>query len=173
MSLAKKIIRQPLPRALSASLLLALLGSAAWADSYKLGGECIVFDYDTNFPGGTRITSSYGWSGGCDSEGFASGFGELQAYWNGRMDEISTGTMVRGRLEGQVVTTSPNGSRFEGTYNHGHRTGWGVYTRVGGGGVALRYEGQFVDGLADGFGALTVNDNLRYEGGFLKGRRLR
>jgi hypothetical protein len=156
------------------AVLLVLLGSSkiALADNFKLGGECIVFDYDSNFPVGTSLVSTYHWSGACDHAGFAAGPGELQSFWNARADELSVGTMVAGRLEGGVVTTGANGGRFEGTYSHGLRTGRGVYTLTRDSHVLVRYEGDFVNGLAQGHGVESVAGVRVFEGEFVRGARL-
>ena len=151
--------------------LLLALAPAAQADAFKLGGRCLVFDYDTNFPAGSTHTSSYQWTGACDAEGYATGAGTLQAFWDKQLDEVSVGTLVKGRIEGRALTTTPSGVRFEGAYSHGRRTGYGVATGKGKAGLVIHYEGGFVDGRADGYGVETLSNGWRYEGEFVHGHR--
>ena len=165
----KELLRRGMPWA--GLVLLLALAPTAWADDFKLGGSCLVFDYDTNFPAGSTHSSSYRWTGACDAEGYATGPGTLQAFWDGRLDEASVGTLVRGHIEGHAVTTTPQGGRFEGAYREGRRTGYGVATWIGKAGLVMRYEGGFVDGQADGYGVETHGNGWRYEGEFVHGRR--
>jgi hypothetical protein len=160
------------PAALAAVVYVFLAGNTlAFADDFKLAGTCLVLDYDRNFPAGQPVQTSYAWSGTCAADGMAEGRGSLRAFWNGHLDELTTGTMLRGRLEGFAVTTSPNGFRFAGHYRDGRCNGGGSFSGRNRAGLSWRYIGNFVNGLADGQGVETLGNGERYEGSFVAGRR--
>ena len=145
------------------ALLSLLLVAPSDAADFKLADGCLVFDYDAGSP---DMKTSYSWSGACDADGYASGKGELKAYRNGGLDEDSTGSLKRGRLEDTAVTTNLQGARFTGSYQDGMREGYGVLTGHGHGGMGFRYEGNFHHGVPEGIGVETLADGRIYQGSF-------
>ena len=65
------------------------------------------------------------------------------------------------------VMDLPNGDRYEGEFRNGLFNGWGVYTYRNGD----RYEGEFADDLKHGKGTYTAADGEKYVGEFVKDRR--
>lgn len=65
------------------------------------------------------------------------------------------------------VMNLPNGDRYEGEFRNGLFNGWGVYTCQNGD----RYEGEFADDLKHGKGTFTAAGGEKYVGEFAKDRR--
>jgi len=77
------------------------------------------------------------------------------------LDEI--GAVERRGQQGEIsVVTFPNGDRYEGGFQDGLFSGWGVYYYHNGD----RYEGTFRDDMKNGRGTFTYNNGDRYIGEF-------
>jgi hypothetical protein len=69
------------------------------------------------------------WSGGRDTNGYATGFGTLAWYKKGTFVSKYTGTMVKGKFEGTVSNVDASGARYVGTFIAGSKTAdWGPVT---------------------------------------------
>jgi hypothetical protein len=73
----------------------------------------------------------------------------------------------RSKPETISVVTFPNEDRYEGEFKNGLMDGWGVYTFRNGG----RYEGEFKNDMKQGRGILTTVTGERYVGEFKNGMR--
>jgi hypothetical protein len=129
------------------------------------------------------------WSGRC-LDGYADGSGIVQWLQSGTPLTRLEGTLVRGRFEGRVSMTAPNGTRLDGSFHEGERSGRGVMTwangdiydgdwlhdkRTGTGVLTRangdRYEGDFVDGKWSGKGTFTTSSGARYSGDWINNKR--
>ena len=116
-----------------------------------LTGGCRVQDQDA----GTR--KRFRWAGECRA-GFAQGSGVLEWTIDGQPAGWAEGTLVAGRLEGEVHVEWENGRSFTGTYRHGHASGQGTLTFPGG----HRYVGSFEGGRPTGEGEFISSAGTRY-----------
>ena len=100
------------------------------------------------------------WTGRCRS-GFAEGRGIYSvSAGSEHSSSEGTGMMVDGFAIGPWVENWSDGTRFEGEYRDGKRTGRGTYTWANG----SRYEGEWRDDDLNGFGTMTYASSSRYEG---------
>lgn len=75
-----------------------------------------------------------------------------------------SGSFRDGIIEGEVVSESPDGEVFRGTFRNNEReTGVVIYPD------GTRYEGPFADGKPSGIGLLELPDGGVYEGVFSGG----
>jgi hypothetical protein len=79
---------------------------------------------------------------------------------------VATPAPPAGQREIRVMDL-PNGDRYEGEFRNGLFNGWGVYTYRSGD----RYEGEFAEDLKHGKGTYTSSDGEKYVGEFVKDRR--
>ena len=140
------------------------------------------------------------WTGGVDSQGYASGEGILCWYSReGKFFKKYEGTLLKGKRNGKGIETSPSEdgkheNRFEGAFVNDQKEGKGVSVwyeygqrnsyegdfvndRWHGKGVRVwgngdRYEGSFVKSKLTGYGILTLASGTVYEGEFIDGRRV-
>lgn len=72
-------------------------------------------------------------------------------------------TVVEGGPRGEIsVVTFPNGDRYEGEFKNGLCDGWGAYTHRNGD----RYEGEFRNDMKQGKGTFTYRNGEKYIGAF-------
>jgi hypothetical protein len=102
------------------------------------------------------------WSGGCDSEGLASGEGTLSWMVNGTLAVKDTGTFEYGMLEGtgmrQFFLGTP--AIYKGEFFVGEYDGRGHFENAEG----IVYDGEFVVGEMHGQGRLQFKNGNVYEG---------
>lgn len=91
------------------------------------------------------------YTGSCPT-GVAEGPGVAQWLENGQPSERAEGSYRNGRLEGKVVYTWANGSRYEGNFSDNKKSGKGTFTWANG----SRYEGEFSNGNRNGFGVMRL-----------------
>jgi hypothetical protein len=116
---------------------------------------------------GCRIFNSYphleesvAWTGACVN-GYAEGLGKLTWFSDGKRDETDEGLFHNGKLEGHAVMDSPV-DHFEGEFKDGVRNGYGISISPDG----KRYEGEWKDGKSNGHGVITWKNGKRFEGEF-------
>ena len=81
-----------------------------------------------NYP---RPGDSASWSGNRDSQGYATGYGTITWYKNGRWASRYSATMVNGKLTGFVTNQDADGRRFQGTYVNGKQSSdWSEVTEA-------------------------------------------
>lgn len=103
------------------------------------------------------------WSGFCNSVGFAMGPGRLQLFGrDGALLETYDGALVAGVRTGRGVLQTER-LLFEGTFEHGKRTGRGEERTNGGD----RYVGNFLDDKRAGRGILMQANGDGYYGRWL------
>src|SRR5438874_13363580 len=69
-----------------------------------------------------RPDDSVSWSGGTDSQRYATGNGTLTWYKGGAWVSRYSGTMVHGKLTGFVTNEDADGTKFQGTYINGSKS---------------------------------------------------
>jgi len=89
-----------------------------WISDTKTG--CKIWD---NEP---APNESVTWSGGCKS-GFATGFGVLVWFANGKFEERDVGVLLHGQQNGQDTQTFSNGDKSTGEWINGVQTGEDTY----------------------------------------------
>ena len=108
------------------------------------------------------------WSGDC-VEGRAYGRGRLVLKYSQATIALE-GEMEDGRLQGHVTATSLSGprmgARFEGEFRDGSANGYGIYIHSDG----SRYEGEVKGWKFHGYGKWEYSDGGRYEGEFKNGK---
>lgn len=93
------------------------------------------------------------WSGAC-LNGKATGYGVLQWYENGNIDERYEGELKDGLQSGKGIFTAPDGIRYEGEWKDGLQNGQGIYIDENGD----RYEGEFHNGMKHGNIIITLSN---------------
>jgi len=80
---------------------------------------------------------------------------------------IATGGPAAKAAGEMAIVAFPNGDRYEGEFRNGLFDGWGVYSYHNGD----RYEGEFKNDLRHGTGSMIYGNGNRYTGLFEKGLR--
>lgn len=108
------------------------------------------------------------WTGAC-VDGYISGQGVLNWFWDGIQRYSYEGNYVQGKLQGKGVLKYLNGKsdgiKVEAEFVDGHPNGFGVETWPDG----ARYEGEFKKGVKTK-GVKTWPNGARYEGEFKDGK---
>lgn len=104
------------------------------------------------------------WDGGCDSAGFATGFGRLQLFTrNGALIETYAGLLKSGAKTGYGMVRTEQ-MLFEGVFKLGKRTGSGTLMSANGDG----YNGRWLNDYPDGYGEAVVG-HVDFVGQWRKG----
>ncbi|MDI6774510.1 MAG: hypothetical protein QME60_03825 [Verrucomicrobiota bacterium] len=78
------------------------------------------------------------------------------------------GLNVVGKPKGEISMVSfPNGDRYEGEFKNGMFNGWGAYWYANGD----KYEGDFLDDMRNGTGVMTFRNGDKYFGDFKNDQR--
>ena len=104
-----------------------------------------------------------GWTGGVDSNGYASGKGVLIWYQDGQPGDKYEGTMVEGKMSGKGTYTWSEGTKYVGDFVNDMKVGKGVVTWTNGD----KYVGDFANNSATGKGTYTWVDGAKYVGDFV------
>jgi len=102
--------------------------------------------------------------GGC-KDGWADGYGEVDAVENSGSVSSYRGGFLAGKKHGKGIKVMPNGDRYEGDFSDDHRHGKGVY--VWGDSTPWagdRYQGEYRRDLRHGWGIFQWGNGDRYEG---------
>ena len=106
------------------------------------------------------------WSGNCES-GYASGFGTVIHYENGKEIERYEGQIKMGKRNGKGTYTWANGDKYEGDYVDGKGTGKGTITYGYGSKrkwAGDKYEGDVLNGNLHGKGTYTCANGKQFTG---------
>jgi hypothetical protein len=134
--------------------------SPAWVNSVK--GDCKYF---SNAP---VINQTINWSGACPN-GVANGFGRLQTYSSGKPVAIFDGNIVNGKLQGTVRAINLlTEDRVVTEYLDGKATGKGAIYFASGTKSGMKYLGEFVEGLFEGYGVFYKSDGQVAKAGLWK-----
>ena len=134
--------------------------SPGWVSNTK--GDCKYF---SNAP---FINQTMSWSGSCPN-GIAHGFGRLQTYSNGKPVAIFDGDVISGKLQGIVRGFNlMTEDRVVTEFLDGKSTGKGAIYFASGMKSGMKYFGEFVEGLFEGYGVLYSKDGQVAKAGLWK-----
>ena len=109
---------------------------------------------------------NFSWSG-TRVNGFAEGTGILKVYEDGNLIFTYDGVLNQGKMHGKgIFYTWANKVKYEGDFVDGKANGKGILTWLNG----EKYEGDFVDGRENGKGIYTWANKVKYEGDFVGGK---
>lgn len=139
-----------------AAVTLVLFSAVALADGEWITTREGINVWNPNPVSGEFIT----WTGDCDPESYATGYGILRWFVNGKLEQTYQGKMLKGKLHGKGAYKWIDGMCYEGDFVNNEFTGKGVLSipKVG------LYEGDFSDGKMQGKGTLRFINGNMYEG---------
>lgn len=101
-----------------ACIVQLIFAAGAGAGQYQRTNDGRAYVWN-NFP---KPDDSVSWSGGIDSQRYATGNGTLTWYQSGTWVSRYSGTMVHGKLNGFVTNEDADGTKFQGTYVSGRKS---------------------------------------------------
>lgn len=99
------------------------------------------------------------WSGEC-KDGFATGQGVLQWFFNGKADDRYEGNLDAGWAEGRGVLNKGDGGKYDGEWKHSMQEGAGRYDAPDG----SVYDGQWKNGKPNGAGQYRTPEGRMFMG---------
>lgn len=99
------------------------------------------------------------WSGECKN-GFATGQGVLQWFFNGKPDDRYEGNLDQGWAEGRGVLNKGDGGKYDGEWKHSMQEGAGRYDAPDG----SVYDGQWKNGKPNGPGQYRTPEGRMFMG---------
>lgn len=106
-----------------------------------------------------REGESITWSGEC-KDGFATGQGVLQWFFNGKPDDRYEGNLDMGWAEGRGVLNKGDGGKYDGEWKHSMQEGVGRYDAPDG----SVYDGQWKGGKPNGAGQYRTPEGRMFMG---------
>lgn len=112
------------------------------------------------------------WDGALDDQGKPHGTGTMLYVPSGDDEEEESrdtfeGSFEHGMKSGKGVYTFASGAKYEGEYAEDKKAGYGVFTYPDG----SKYEGQWANDKRNGHGKYTYSNGDVYDGGFSNGRK--
>jgi TonB family protein len=104
---------------------------------------------------------TFEWYGSCE-HGYAFGEGALIVFQDKKLYAEYSGTLIRGKLSGNVKAVFASGDKYEGEYKNGMREGYGTYIH----GDSAKYTGNHSKGKRFGKGILVFPNGDKYIGEF-------